>query len=507
MTKLIYEEYFGGELKNSENPSLNKLISRWQYNLIERLKESPKILPPPHSLESKTFSVNYSPLIQEDEGTLNLNLQAPSFNLISEFRDVLLKEQYLDEQGNPNFDKEFKIRKKIFTPKLSGPRGAFLELTPLCLLRCITCYNENTRAESKIIMPPEKNIKILEELASFGANSIALTGGETTLAKEWDNIAKHAKSLGMSVRIYTCGVYNNQKSRERVIEKLKEVNPKEIRITYTGLKSTNDNVRITSEGKGTFDDISETVKQMIEAKLPVKINYTLAHENVSEVAQFIDFVQGFGNGIKIPINFGPVRSYGAAEKCRKFLFTSPNAEDFYKTNLLISRIRREQGLDISMTFDCVDPLSEEILNIKKEKVKNTPHAYLHQGCGLGRNGIGIAHDGSVNVCGIMGSNKDLVEHVVKIVEENPEIYRAIGITPQSLRENKFTNVNSSSIEDIWYNSPLLNFFQVFYKKEQCEPCDKYKVQCGGICPGMALKSSGDLRKGDLGCFKHLMKNG
>lgn len=506
MAKLIYEEYFGGELKDTENPSSNRVINRWQYRLIEKLAENSHVLPTPESLESKLLSKNYQPRVPEDEGTLNLNSQKPTLELIAKFKDELLKKGFLDETGKPRFDKEFKIRKQISVPKLSGPRGAFLELTPLCYLKCITCYNENIRAESKIIMSPKKNIQILDELASFGADHVALTGGETTLAVDWHKIAKHAHSLGMSIRFYTCGVYPNQKIRQEITERLTEINPEEIRITYSGMKKTNDCVRITSTREGTFNEISETIRQFTKAGLHVKVNYTLAHENVSETKQFIEFIQALGNGTRIPINMGPVRSYGAAAECRDFLFNPPTAEDFYKTNLLVEKLRQKQGLDISVTFDCLRSIDKNTLTTKREKIRQTPRAYLHQGCGLGRAGIGIAHDGSVNVCGIMGYNKDLVEHVVKIIEEAPEIYEIAGITPESLRQNKFTNLNLDSMENIWYNSPLLTFFQVFYKKAQCDPCEKYGALCGGICPGMALKDSGDLRKGDKGCFKYLLQN-
>jgi len=500
MAKRIYEEYFGAESVDTENKAANTILNRWQYRVLQILTSSNPSEITPDSLEGKLLSENYKPIADEDQGAANMNASKPSQEDIEKFIGNMKQKGFVDENNGPNFDERFNIRQPIKFPKLSGPRGGFLELTKACNLDCITCYNEFTRAQSRKMLPPDKQREVLDQFASFGASWIALTGGETTLAPVWFELAKHAKDKGMAVRVYTCGIYPE---REETLKQLIELNPAEIRLTYAGMHATNDMARPRKKSKkGTFDEITHTVEELVKDGQPVKLNYILAHENLVEVESFIRFVYRLSQKYSkpIPINIGPLRIYGKASMPNRF--TAPTAEDFMYVNNLIRGYRNMCSMEISVVFDCAEKLDEVILQEKRAKMSNTPWPYLHQGCSFGRNAINIAYDGTVNICGIMGDK--LTDNVISIINEEPEFYQQFEITPESLKSNEFTSVRQLSIEDIWYKSPLLSFFQFFYRKEQCEPCDKYRVQCMGICPGMALADSGDLRIGDKGCFKHLL---
>lgn len=504
MTKILYEEYFGGEIKDTINHNLGKLLNRWQYKVLKLLsanKLDVSSVITPSSLEGRLLSKNYKPEVEEDQGSRNMNLLRPSQQDINSFMSEMRQKQFLDKQNTPNFDLEFQIRNLIRFPKLSGPRSFFLELTDKCYLACITCYNEFARSMSKDSISSEETIDILDQMSDFGATFVALTGGETTAADRWYEIAKHANDLGMDIRFYTCGIYPTKK-RENILDKLISLSLKEIRITYTGTKKTNNQVRIRKgSNKGTFDEITQTVKDLIGSSQNIKLNFTLSHENISEVEDFVRFFYEISQrySTPIPINIGPLRAYGSASLQHEFNFTRPTAKDFIYVNKTVGKLRKQLGININVVFDCLEKLDQTEIAQRKGKIKNTPWPYMHQGCGLGRSGMSIGYDGSVQVCGIMGN--EMLDNVIKIINEDPRKYKHLGITPNILRSEEFTNIKQNTVEEIWYNSPLLSFFQYFYKKEQCEPCDKYRVQCMGICPGMALKESGDLRKGDAGCPK------
>ena len=98
----------------------------------------------------------------------------------------------------------------------------------------------------------------------------------------------------------------------------------------------------------------------------------------------------------------------------------------------------------------------------------------------------------------------MLDNIVKIVNQDPDRYEKLGITEHSLRSGLLTNIQNAAVKDVWFKSTMLNFLQMFYQKEQCEPCDLYRVVCQGICPAMALHDYGDLRKGDKGCFIDLI---
>ncbi|MDD4353866.1 MAG: radical SAM protein [Candidatus Nanoarchaeia archaeon] len=483
MAKKLYQEYFGGEIKDTKNFKNNIIINRWQYNLITGSNNS--------NLD----------LILEDNGSKNLNALESSEEQKKYFIQNLKQKGFMDNSENYLFDKKYELKQQINYPKLSGPRGAFIEITNACHLSCITCYNEFTRAQSNKVMKTEKIKNIIDELYSFGADFIALTGGETTCRKDWFDIAKYVKEKDMFLRFYTCGVYP-KKIRESILENLVELSPGEIRITYAGMEM-NDKVRVR-KGKinGTFDEITQSAKYLIDNKQNVKLNYILSHENVSETEKFLEFAYTLNSKAPPKINIGPVRAYGNASLCHDFSFTSPSAQDFFNINNLVGHFRKEKGMDINIIFDCLDKLSDKVMLQKKEKIANTPWPMLHQGCDFGRSSLGISYDGSISVCGIMGNG--LIENAVKIAEENLDELAKLGITPKNLRDNEFNNATTKSIEDLWFNSPLLALMQYFYKKEDCEPCDKYRVQCMGMCPAMSLYDSGDMRRGDKGCVRKLL---
>ncbi len=92
-----------------------------------------------------------------------------------------------------------------------------------------------------------------------------------------------------------------------------------------------------------------------------------------------------------------------------------------------------------------------------------------------------------------------------IINQNIEKYPKYGITEEIIGSERYSDILKDSLENIWYRQGLLSFAQYFYKKEQCENCRKYRVQCMGICPGMAFRNTGDIRTGDLGCPINFIK--
>ncbi len=84
------------------------------------------------------------------------------------------------------------------------------ELTYRCNERCVHCYNPGA-AHSESEAPKRENdeltteqvFKSLRRFAEGGVFGITLTGGEIMLRKDFFEIVEYARSLGMSVNIYT----------------------------------------------------------------------------------------------------------------------------------------------------------------------------------------------------------------------------------------------------------------------------------------------------------------
>lgn len=312
--KMLKQEYFGGEAEDTKNRSVNRLMNRWQYKLLRLLETNA-----PHGIKISSLSEgllakNYKPQVEEDEGSININKSKPLQKDIDDFLEDMKKRKFIDIENKPIFDSKFEISNTITFPKLSSPRGAFIEMTNRCNLDCIMCYNKLARARGDNVLSSEEIIKFLDQLSVVGASSIGLTGGEPTLAENWPDVIKHAHELGMSIKLYTGGVYP-EKKREDMISRLISLNIEETRITYTGMKDTNDRVRKVGVGsdseRGTFEEITRTVVELIKNKQSVKLNYVFSHDNIDDFEPFVRFVHDMSqkHSRPIPINITPLRSY------------------------------------------------------------------------------------------------------------------------------------------------------------------------------------------------------
>lgn len=83
------------------------------------------------------------------------------------------------------------------------PLEVSLELTHHCNFRCQHCYIPDFSAPD--LLSTERIFELLDELAEMGTLYLTLTGGEMLLRKDWYLIAKRARQLGFSLRLFTNG--------------------------------------------------------------------------------------------------------------------------------------------------------------------------------------------------------------------------------------------------------------------------------------------------------------
>jgi len=137
------------------------------------------------------------------------------------------------------------IRKDI----IYSPIRVYYELTTACNLRCKTCFNKSGEA-LKDELSSDEVIKIIEGLRKDNILDLRFTGGEITTKKGWDEILQHAKDLGFAVSMNTNAIFND----ENIIDKIVEIAPNQVTLSFDGTKKTNDFIR----GKGSFDRAFKT---------------------------------------------------------------------------------------------------------------------------------------------------------------------------------------------------------------------------------------------------------
>lgn len=83
-----------------------------------------------------------------------------------------------------------------------------IEITERCLAKCIHCSSEATEEgwDNELCLEEIKEI-ILEGKERLETKVISLSGGEPVLHKNYGDIVRFVKELGLNILVYTCGIY------------------------------------------------------------------------------------------------------------------------------------------------------------------------------------------------------------------------------------------------------------------------------------------------------------
>lgn len=96
------------------------------------------------------------------------------------------------------------------------PIDVSLEITHRCNYRCQHCYIPDLTAPD--LMPTERLLVLLEELAEIGTMSLTLTGGEPLVRHDWEVIARRARELGFMLTVLTNGALIDDRVADTLAE-------------------------------------------------------------------------------------------------------------------------------------------------------------------------------------------------------------------------------------------------------------------------------------------------
>lgn len=472
---LLREEYFGSLLLNRQKVKY-EVLNRWQTKALQlapkQTREKLARILNTNNLTPKNYDES-----MDDEAVKAMNKEGPTLQELNDFLDIQTKNEVL-ANNQIQFDVT-KIKRKLEYPMLSAPLLCFLELTNVCNMACSHCYNaEDRKKENSQLLTTNEMLVFIKQAKEIGLFYMKLQGGEAVLQSEWKRIAQSCIAQGIATTLYTGGYF---KKREHVLEEIASIPFNEIRITFAGLEDLHNKFRpakpvINGNGQPSYHEINKTLDYLLSRKANVKLNFVLGRRNMHQVETFVITMAKKSLKYNTPfdINFGPQRPFGEGFRCpgdpdgRNLM----NAEDFFQVNCLIEKLRgrsevQAAGMKLIVVFDIFSPKRQE---------KALPRDLIKDGCGLGKRGFSVSYEGEVGICSFMTSCK---------------------VLPSG------GNIREKSIEDIWYESDLLRKGRI-YTKQQCKECEYYTNPCQGICPAMALYSTGNWEKGDPGCFKHLL---
>jgi len=352
---------------------------------------------------------------------------------------------------------------------LEAPFLVVWNLTDACNLRCRHCYQTAGSKKPDELSTDEK-LKVVEELAEAGVVSIAFSGGEPLMARDFFDVASKVKEKGMHLAIATNGTLITHDVARRL--KALGTDYVEVSLDFPDAEKHDDFRGV----KGAFERTLQGIQNCIAEGIFTCIATTVTKLNFQEISKIIELAKRLKVRRFIAFNFIPTgRGIDAAE-----LDLTPEQREQLLTQLFHEN--SVGGIEVLSTAPQYARVSLE----SSGGVNVAPtHFYLGEaswdlkvlaefigGCGAGRLYCALQPNGDVSPCVFM---------------PNLEV--------GNLRKERFM--------DIWhYSQVLARLRDRSSLRGNCGKCE-YRFICGG-CRARALAYFNDILAQDPGCVRNTL---
>lgn len=277
---------------------------------------------------------------------------------------------YLDDTSNKQ---ELKI---VGDGKLILPRHATVEITELCNLKCVYCYNEASPYKGRH-MPLKDVKKIFETLSENGVTVLEISGGEPMIHPNIIEILEEAFKYFNWVAIISNGVY----FPKNILPVLKD-NRKKFGGIQISIDGSNEEVsEKMRQVKNTFSKTMDTIKYLKENDFLVRVVIVLTEDNVEDIENTCNLMRKEGIkhfGISISEEWGRGKNI---ENESNILGKSYKSYFKAKYGDLLRNIN-EKYRDIVFN-------DKVLKNVNISEIKN---------CGAGWQTIAVTPNGDVEIC-------------------------------------------------------------------------------------------------------------
>jgi radical SAM protein with 4Fe4S-binding SPASM domain len=353
-----------------------------------------------------------------------------------------------------------KQTKKIARNDPAPPRKLTLEIIKKCFNRCIYCSAFVSSEDSKNIMVLDKAINVIDQFAGMGGVEVNLSGGEPLLHPELFSIANHAKTIGLKVGLFTCGIFSRKaptkEEQSAIIAKILEVKFDNIEMAlHAPASEMHDSI---TDRSGSFRRTYEFVKELSSKTGCLEINFVPMQINADELEEVVCLTAKLGIRELNILRFMP-QGRGWTNKDWLYLKTIEMARlnkmalQLIKRNALAPRISVGHPGDFTFLFD------------KERRPKSC--------------------DAGVDQCMVM-VNGDVIPCPA---------FRGL---PEWIAGNVFPD----QLHHIWnYSKPFVTLRDFIPQNllGKCETC-RYLLSCRGRCTAERIRHNADLYQGpDPGC--------
>jgi len=264
---------------------------------------------------------------------------------------------------------------KPFVP--GAPFQVVWDVTYVCNLKCKHCYSTaGKRLEDELTT--DEAFEAIDKFDRFGVTSIAFSGGEPLVRKDFFELTKYADEKGIYVAVATNGTLIT----EEMAEKMKNSGIKYVQISLDGLRDTHSSFRGID---GVFDKTVRGIKNCVKEGFFVNVSMVVTRYNYHEVEDVIKLCEELGVDWFMHYNFIPTG------RGREILDKEITPEE--RENLLKMLYNRNKTSNINLlstapqyarvALQCeAEIIPTHFYNIGGEKLKNLSE--FIGGCGAGR---------------------------------------------------------------------------------------------------------------------------
>ncbi len=340
------------------------------------------------------------------------------------------------------------LAKKLSPCPKSGLYEVIWSLTDACNLRCQYCYSDSKKLQKNSVNVNESK-KIIEALEKLEVRIISFTGGEPLLNKDFFKIARLCRAKFRIIFLSTNGYYINKK----IAAEIKECGIDSVQVSIDGPEHVHDDL---CGVKGAFKKAMRAVVNLKSAGVDVAIAPTLTRQNINQ----LQYLTEIALSLDCDLSVKRVVLTGRGAEQKQLSITS---DDYKKVYEYADGFNKQNKIHIFMHCD---PLKFHLFSkAKKESLKNS--TTIRGGCMAG---IGLLY---------ISTQKD--------------------IYPCSKLPISCGNLNKKSLDEIWYNSPIMKSLRERINlKGKCFQCE-YANVCGG-CRATAYETKLDLFDEDYLCW-------
>ncbi|TFG19191.1 MAG: radical SAM protein [Promethearchaeota archaeon] len=314
---------------------------------------------------------------------------------------------------------------------------AVWEITLGCNMSCKHCGSS-----AGSVRPDELSLqecyKVCEQLAEVNCQMVSLMGGEPFFRKDWFEIARCVKDLGMDLAFVTNGW-----TMPDVVEELAILEPEVVGLSMDGMEEIHDSIRKS----GSFQRVVKAIDLLNQHNIQTTVITTISKTNLKELPKIRKLLK------TKEVNWQLQTAMPFGNFDRNLVI---DLEEYYSTAMfIVSENIKNSYRDLPVVgAHCYGYFSHLLPNNEK-----------WYGCTAGKSTVGITSNGNVVGCLSMGGDR--------LIEGN-------------LRERSF--------RDIWEDPNSFSYnrkFKIEDLGENCRVCE-YGRQCKGGCNSVSIHISNSL---------------